>query len=151
MTIFKRTPVLYSTLFLRPYADHHTANKRFNLSSTYGETNAIRELEDCAVIIDELTKVISHLDYCNVILSGIAQGEINKMQRIQNLCAKIGENMTVLLYNSPYRSEVHWVPIKCRISFKILTFMYNCSEGHASTGVFKRTFVETVHKQLNNK
>lgn len=127
------------------------ANKRFNLSSTYGETNAIRELEDCAVIIDELTKVISHLDYCNVILSGIAQGEINKMQRIQNLCAKIGENMTVLLYNSPYRSEVHWVPIKCRISFKILTFMYNCSEGHASTGVFKRTFVETVHKQLNNK
>lgn len=70
------------------------------------------------------------------------------MQRIQNLCAKIGENMTVLLYNSPYRSEVHWVPIKCRISFKILTFMYNCSEGHASTGVFKRTFVETVHRYV---
>lgn len=50
--------------------------------------------------------VISHLDYCNVILSGIAQGEMNKMQRIQNLCAKIGENMTVLLYNSPYRSSL---------------------------------------------
>lgn len=33
-----------------------------------------------------LSLVISHLDYCNVILSGIAQGEINKMQRIQNVC-----------------------------------------------------------------
>lgn len=111
MTIFKRTPVLYSTLFLRPYADHHTANKRFNLSSTYGETNAIRELEDCAVIIDELTKVISHLDYCNVILSGIAQGEINKMQRIQNLCAKIGENCIIALTDPKfigYRSNAEY-------------------------------------------
>ena len=32
---------------------------------------------------------ISHLDYCNVILYGISQTELSKLQRIQNMCAKL--------------------------------------------------------------
>ena len=35
-----------------------------------------------------LSLVFSHLNYCNVILYGIAQSEICKMQRIQNMCSK---------------------------------------------------------------
>ena len=35
-----------------------------------------------------LSPVISHLDYCNVILYGIADCEFSKMQRIQNMCTK---------------------------------------------------------------
>ena len=36
-----------------------------------------------------LSLVISHLDYCNVILYGITQCELVKMQRTQNMCAKL--------------------------------------------------------------
>lgn len=27
--------------------------------------------------------------------------------------------------------ELHWLPVKARITFKILTFMFNCSTGNA--------------------
>ena len=53
------------------------------------------------------------------------------MQRIQNMCAKLVlkrgkfDSSKEALYN------LHWLPIKARISFKMLTFMYNCHVGHA--------------------
>ena len=34
-----------------------------------------------------LSLVISHLDYCNALLYGVSQCDLNKMQRIQNMCA----------------------------------------------------------------
>ena len=75
--------------------------------------------------------VISHLDYCNVILHGIANSDIKKMQRIQNMCAKL------VLQRKKYDSskqalfDLHWLPIKARINHKILTFMYQCTVGNA--------------------
>ena len=36
-----------------------------------------------------LSLVISHLDNCNVILYGISQTELTKLQRIQNMYAKL--------------------------------------------------------------
>ena len=78
-----------------------------------------------------LSLVISHLDYCNSILYNIAEKDIYKFQRIQNMCAKL------VLKRSKYDSskqalhDLHWLPIKCRINQKILSFMYQCSVGSA--------------------
>ena len=36
-----------------------------------------------------LSLVIFHLDYCTVILYGISLTELAKLQRIQNMCAKL--------------------------------------------------------------
>ena len=78
-----------------------------------------------------LTLVISHLDYCNAILFGIADSEINQMQRIQSMCAKLV--LCRRKYDSSKQAlyDLHWIPIKARITCKILTFMYNCSVGTA--------------------
>ena len=78
-----------------------------------------------------LSLVISHLDYCNVILYGISQNEIGKLQRIQNMCAKLVLNRSK--YDSAKQSlfDLHWLPIRARITFKILTYMFNCSVGNA--------------------
>ena len=53
------------------------------------------------------------------------------MQRIQSMCAKM------VLKRKKYDSskqalyDLHWLPVKARITFKLLTFMYNCSVGNA--------------------
>ena len=78
-----------------------------------------------------LSLVISHLDYCNLILYGTAQCEINKMQRIQNMCAKLVLGRQKYDSSKDALYELHWLPVKARITFKLLTFMYNCSVGHA--------------------
>ncbi|VDI82656.1 Hypothetical predicted protein [Mytilus galloprovincialis] len=78
-----------------------------------------------------LSLVISHLDYCNVILFGISQTDLYKLQRVQNMCAKLVLNRSK--YDSAKQAlfDLHWLPIKARITFKILTYMYNCHVGNA--------------------
>lgn len=78
-----------------------------------------------------LSLVISHLDYCNIILYGVSHSELSKFQRIQNMCAKLILNRSK--YDSSKQSlfDLHWLPIKARITFKVLVYMYNCSVGNA--------------------
>ena len=78
-----------------------------------------------------LSLVISHLDYCNVILYGIAQSEIGKMQRIQNMSAKLVLNRKKFDSSREVLCDLHWLPINSRIQFKSLTFMSNCYVGEA--------------------
>lgn len=78
-----------------------------------------------------LSLVISHLDYCNIILYGISQNELSKLQRIQNMCAKLVLNRAKYDSSKQALFDLHWLPIKARISFKILTYMFNCSVGNA--------------------
>ena len=78
-----------------------------------------------------LSLVISHLDYCNVILYGIADSELSKMQRIQNMCAKLVLNRRKYDSSREALYDLHWLPVKARINFKLLSFMYNCFVGDA--------------------
>ena len=78
-----------------------------------------------------LSLVVSHLDYCNVILYGIADCDIAKLQRIQNMCAKLVLNRKWSDSSKTSLYDLHWLPVKARINFKLLTYMYNCSISHA--------------------
>ena len=78
-----------------------------------------------------LSLVVSHLDYCNVILYGIADTDLRKMQRIQNMSAKLVLQRKKFDSSKQALYDLHWLPVKSRINFKVLTFMFNCSVGHA--------------------
>lgn len=70
--------------------------------------------------------VLTHLDYSNSILCGLPKKSIMRLQRIQNWAAK------VVLHRDKYSSStealiiLHWLPIKERIDFKILSLVYKC-------------------------
>ena len=70
--------------------------------------------------------VLTHLDYSNSILAGLPKKSISKMQRVQNWAAK------VVLYRDKYSSstealiQLHWLPVKERIDFKILCIIFKC-------------------------
>ena len=72
---------------------------------------------------------LSHLDYCNSILTGLPDVTINQLQRVQNMCAKL------VLRKGKYDSltecmkELHWLPIKYRIMFKVLVLICKCLNG----------------------
>ena len=49
------------------------------------------------------------------------------------MCAKLVLNCRKFDSSKDALFKLHWLPVKARITFKILTYMYNCSIGNAPT------------------
>ena len=73
-----------------------------------------------------LATIMSHLDYCNSILMDLPDVDIRKFQRIQNICAKLTLGRTKYDSSTQCLDELHCLPIRKWIQFKILTLTYNC-------------------------
>ena len=74
---------------------------------------------------------MSHLDYCNSILADLLDVDIRKFQRIQNICAKVMLGRTKYDSNTQCLNELHWLPVRKWIQFKILTLTYKCLDCKA--------------------
>ena len=75
--------------------------------------------------------VTSHLDYCNSLLAGIPQYQLQRLQKVLNAAAR-------LIYQSPRHSHItpilislHWLPVKFRVDFKIALLVYKALNGSA--------------------
>ena len=73
-----------------------------------------------------LSTVVSHLDYCNLILSGLPNSEISWMQRVQNITAKLVLGKSKLHSSSECLQELHLLPINKWIQFKVLILVFKC-------------------------
>ena len=75
--------------------------------------------------------VTSHLDYCNVIFRGLPEYLLDLLQKVQNAAAKLVLGMKKHDSATPALTRLHWLPIRARIDFKILTLVHKCLFGHA--------------------
>ena len=69
--------------------------------------------------------ISSKIDYCNGLLYGLPDTQIMKLQRIQNACARLVCNTSKFCHITPLLKNLHWLPIRQRIAFKILLIVYN--------------------------
>ena len=73
---------------------------------------------------------LSHLDYSNI-LYWLPKSVILQMQNIQNYAAKLVLGRRKYSSNKEALAELHWLPIKSRIKFKILVLVFKCLRGEA--------------------
>ncbi len=66
----------------------------------------------------------SRLDYCNALLGGCPATSINKLQIVQNAVARVLTRSRIYDHITTILQFLHWLPIKLRISYKILLLAY---------------------------
>ena len=128
----------------------HIASKcqiaMWNLEKLKAICNILTE-ETCKTLVMGL--VISHLDYANAILVGLSETDIHKLQQVQNMVAKLIFNKNKYDSVTECFKKLHWLPIKTRIHFKILTLTYKCLNNQAPEYLSNLlTINETNDRQL---
>ena len=75
--------------------------------------------------------VTSRLDNLNGLLIGLPQQELSRLQRVQNSAARLLTGSARWDHISPILHDLHWLPVRYRIDFKILLLTFKCVHGIA--------------------
>ena len=77
--------------------------------------------------------VTSRIDYCNSLLHGLPASHLNKVQHVLNAAARLVCCMPCSCRITPLLYELHWLPVRQRVSFKILPFVFKAIHGIVPT------------------
>ena len=97
--------------------------------------------------------VSSTIDYCNSLYYDITDYNIKKLQIIQNCAARLVFNVPSRSHVSHLLKQLHWLPVKFRIEFKICLLTYKCLNNLAPSYLTDLIEKKASTRQLrsNNK
>ena len=66
----------------------------------------------------------SRLDFCNSLQAGTSVSNLTLLQRVQNTHARVVAQKPRFCHITPVLSDLHWLPVRHRISFKMATVTF---------------------------
>lgn len=75
--------------------------------------------------------ILSRMDYCNSLLYGIPTNLMERVQRAQNNAARVVLRKRKYDHAKPLLRELHWLPFRARIDYKIAMLCFKCLHGLA--------------------
>ena len=75
--------------------------------------------------------VTSHLDYCNALLYKFPQYQYDRLQKVLNAAARVTCLIPKFAHIAPVLRELHWLPVKFRVEFKIALLVFKTLNGLA--------------------
>ena len=104
-------------------------------SSTY---NILRKIHQSISLLDKHTTkinmqalVLSKLDYCNSLLLGSPEYQLDKLQCIRNMACRVIFQLRKLDHITQYLKLLHWLKIRERIAHKIAFLIHKCKNNQA--------------------
>uniref|UniRef100_A0A8C6KM71 Reverse transcriptase domain-containing protein n=1 Tax=Nothobranchius furzeri TaxID=105023 RepID=A0A8C6KM71_NOTFU len=77
------------------------------------------------------TFISSRLDYCNSLFSCLSRTSLNRLQVVQNACARLLTKSSKHTHITPLLLQLHWLPVNFRVHLKILVLVYRALHGQA--------------------
>ena len=74
--------------------------------------------------------ITSRIDYCNSLLNNTSANNISRLQRMHNAAARLILCRPRTDRATPLLRKLHWLPVACRIQYKILLFSYKITHRH---------------------
>ena len=78
-----------------------------------------------------LSPAISHLDHGNAILIGCPDVTLGLMQKVKKAAPRMVLNKHPSYSATECLKQLHWLPIKLKIEYKVLTIIFKCKHGIA--------------------
>jgi len=113
------------------FRSHVSAVSRRAYHQLYNIQKVRPNLTDVAAKIAVNAFVASRLDYANALLYGLPNCVLYKLQKIQNSAARTLTGVNRREHITPVLQNLHWLPIRRRVEFKILTLMCRIKLGIA--------------------
>lgn len=75
--------------------------------------------------------ITSRVDYCNSLFTGLPDVLLRKLQSVLNASARLISGTRKHDHISHVLKDLHWLPVKQRIKFKLLLTVFKCLNGSA--------------------
>ena len=75
--------------------------------------------------------VTSQLDYCNGLLYGLPATSLQKLQRVQNMAARVLTGTHRHEHVTPMLHQLHWLPVQYGVLYKTALLTYKALHGEA--------------------
>ena len=111
---------------------------------------ARRLLKDDAAKLDIHTLVTSRLDYCNGLLIGISLRLQRKLQNIQRTSARLIIKRRKFDSITSQLIELHWLPIKQRIDYKVLMLVYKALHNQTPSDITNMIQINVERRRLRS-
>ena len=101
----------------------------------YCQLRQLRTFVRC--LSEDATKILiqalinTWLDYCNSLYFGIADGLMSRLQSVQNAAARLITGARQCEHITPALRQLHWLPVRRRVDFKISALVYRSLAGTA--------------------
>ena len=94
--------------------------------------------------------ITTRIDYCNGLLYGITEHNINRLQRVQNCAARLITNTKKYDHITPVLYTLHWLPIRQWVQYKILLLTYKAIKGLAPAYICELISLKTSFRTLRS-
>jgi len=103
-----------------------------------------------ALVTVVLAFVTACIDYCNSLLYGISDYNINRLQRIQNSAARIVINTQKHDHITLILQKLHWLTVNQRVHFKILLITYKSINDMSPEYLYELVSIRQSSRKLRS-
>ena len=116
----------------------------YQLIKDIGKIRRYLSSNDLKTLINSF--MISRIDTCNSLYYGISAHELKRLQMLQNSCARLIFGLRRFDHVTPLFQDLHWLPIRARIVYKIICFVFKCL--HDTAPVYLKSLLH-IHNADN--